>query len=313
MERGARCSYAHTILFTLNTPYIDQHLTTIRTPTLNTMNCFNFAFIFLSLQILSTISITYGQTCEDSTENFELTLDDGSQLTRSCYHAQKNPWGQCEKIEMKFNCPKSCSLCPGDIFCKVKIDLQFPQDESFAGYHSDFVHVQKEGQTEVCHSGNDKTMWGCTHIGGDAFIDGRAGQTFQKASSSVRIFDVRNAKLKVGVSHRFSEKEVLEEMEGGLGRANLIIKVNGQMQTQSFRHEKNANRHTHAGFDQVNALNRNVGFVDPTYIGDYFAHIACDNSCNCVIETKDAECRLSAQLKFPKIEETNYHGYHNDV
>jgi hypothetical protein len=278
------------------------------------MNCFNFAFIFLSLQILSTISITYGQTCEDSTENFEVTLDDGeSKVRRSCYHAQKNPWGQCEKIEMKFNCPKSCNLCPGDIFCKVKIDLQFPQDESFVGYHSDFVHVQKEGQTEVCHSGNDKTMWGCTHVGGDALIDGRAGQTFQKASSSVRIFDVRNAKLKVVVSHRFSEEEVLEEMESGSGRADLIINVNGQMQTQSFRHEKNANRHTHAGFDQVNAINRNVGFVNPAYIGDYFAHIACDDNCNCVIETKDAECHLSAQLKFPKIEETNYHGYRNDV
>jgi len=276
------------------------------------MNSFKFAFIFLSLQILSTISITYGQTCEDSTEKFIITLDDGSQQTKSCYHAQKNPWGQCEKIEMQWNCPKTCSVCLGDIQCKIKVDLQFPQDESFTGYHSDFVHVQKEGQTEVCHSGNDKTNWGCTHVGGDAFIDG-TGETFQKASSNVRIYDVRNAELKVGVSHRFSEKEVLQEMQGGLGRANLIIKVNNQMLTGSFRHEKMAKKHTHAGFDQVNALNKNIGFVDPTYNGDYFAYITCDNSCNCVIERKDAECRLSAQLKFPKIEETNYHGYHHDV
>lgn len=278
------------------------------------MTSFNLAFIILSLHILATISIAYAQTCQDSTERFQITLDDGTQRLKGCYTASKNPWEQCEKIEMMFNCPKTCGNCPGDIKCKVKADLQFPQDDSFKGFHSDFVKVQREGQSQICYSGNDRTDWGCSHIGGDAYVEG-TGDFFRKAASSARVYDARNAKLTIGVSHRFSEKEVLQESDGNvLGRSNLIIRVNGSMSTGgSLRHNRNTYKHTHDGFDQVNALNRNIGFVNPLYNGDYFVDIVCDNSCNCSITKRNAECRLKAQLKFPKVDETDYHGFHKDV
>ena len=182
-------------------------------------------------------------------------------------------------------------------------------------FHSESLQIEKVGETEndVCYSRNTKTEWGCTHIGGnangDAVLDGRDSM-FSKNSVSVRVFDGRKSTLRVGVSHRFAEAEVLQEPDY-TGRANLIIKVNGNIQGQSsYRHGKNAIKSTHVGMDVVNDKNKNVGFVNPNYNGDYFVMIECDDQCNCNIAKKETECSLKAQLKFPKISDLSGFGQH---
>jgi hypothetical protein len=50
---------------------------------------------------------------------------------------------------MKWNCPKACNNCQGDVqLFMIKANLQFPQDESFMGFHSDFVNTSKEYRTK---------------------------------------------------------------------------------------------------------------------------------------------------------------------
>jgi len=196
--------------------------------------------------------------------------------------------------------------------CRIMADLVFPQDEEFTGYHSDTVQIAKAGEEQVCYSGNVQTDWGCTHVG-DAFIDGRRQYSFRNEPASVRIYDGKSATFKVGVSHRFSEDEVRQGLDYGDGRANLIVKINGQMQTQSFRHNQNEFKETHEGYDRVSPGNTNIGFVNPFYNGDYFVEIECDDQCQCGIVQKQADCRLKGSLKFPKIEDSTYYGYHSDV
>ena len=268
-------------------------------------------FLSLTATVVSAITLTSAQTCVDNTNPFYVTTDDGTQKLKSCTIASKNPWGQCEKPEVRANCPKLCALCDGDVMCKIRADLQFPPEaDTFQGFHSDFVSITKEGEAEPCYSSNSKTFWGCTFFGNDASIN-TMGSTLEKTRSVIRVYDARQSSLRIGVSHRFNEQEVMEDFDETV-RSNLVIKVNGQMLSKSFRHSKNLGRLTHSGFDQVSTVNENVGFVNPEYNGDYFVDIDCDQQCNCNIVQKDAICRLKAQLKFdPIVDESNY-GFRRD-
>ena len=175
------------------------------------------------------------------------------------------------------------------------------------------MQIEKAGEDRVCYSGDPKIKWGCTQpvfypenpmsteFGGDAFIIGENG-FFNKRHASARIYDGRNGKFSVGVSHIFTEEEVLQNDPDYTKRANLIIKVNGVPTPKSFRHGKNTNRTTHLVPDQVNSNNDNVGFINPEYNGEFFVDIVCDDGCNCEIERREEVCKLKAQLKYPKID-----------
>ncbi len=271
--------------------------------------------VFILVNVSCITKITTVSACEDANDSFDVILPDGTVIQKKCKQVAKNPWRQCAKDEILLNCPVTCRACPDDVRCRVKADLQFPQGPELVGHHRASVQIEKTGEDRVCFSGDPKTNWGCTQViisplaskaptgyGGDAFIIGENG-FFNKRHASARIYDGRNGKFTVGVSHIFTEEEVLEEPPDFHKRANLIIKVNGVAHTQSFRHGKNKIKPTHLGYDIVNSNNENVGFINPEYNGDFFVDIDCDNECNCEIVKRKEVCKLKAQLKFTDIAE----------
>ena len=255
--------------------------------------------------VVCCISITTSYACEDSASEFEVVVGDGSTKTKTCMQARKNPWGQCHKPEVRKHCPKLCAVCEGDVRCRIKADLEFPQKEGeIVGFHKQSVQAEKIGENNVCFAGNKKAFyWGCTHVegdvNGDAFVDANSA-VFKKKSANIRIFDGRDSTFRIGVSHVFSEEEVGSKEPSFLSRANLIFKING-MQQSFFKHKKNANEQTHLDVPVLgNQANENVGFINPQFNGNFFVTIQCDNDCQCTISEEEEECEVKLQLKLPK-------------
>ena len=259
----------------------------------------------------------------DSEIRFSVDIGEGRMKQKSCYHAKKNPSGQCKKLDFKKNCPVTCNAClnvdvDGDAKkCKIKAFLHFPQGAGNHGYHKEKLQVEKMNEDQACYSRNNKTNWGCVHAG-DAFFDGRGADGFTKKRETINIYNGKEGNFKITVSHVYTEEEVLQADDCGAGRANLIVKVNGKNHNQSIRHTKNKGKETHTDYDVVIdegavARNENVGFINPNFNGDYFVEVACDDQCECDIVQKDAECRLKAQLKFPRIADASEYGYHSDM
>jgi hypothetical protein len=258
--------------------------------------------------------------CKDVTGKFQVFREDTNTFKmKKCKQIKKNPWGQCAKPEVRENCPVTCNACPSDVACRIKADLQFPQAASeITAYHKDSVQVEKVGSNDACFSGNTKTSWGCTHVG-DAFFDTTSNAEKFKERESVRIFNGNGGEYRISVSHVFTEEEVLLDIDQSLNsRANLIVKVNGKRLSKSFRHNRNNIKNTHTDYSIVYGendpvVNENVGFVNPTYNGDYFVDVKCNNKCQCTVARVDAKCRLLARLTFPTIDDQSDYGYHSDI
>jgi len=260
--------------------------------------------------------------CEDVSNKFTVTFDDGTIIQKNCKQVKKNRWGQCAKPEVQINCPFTCALCPEDIECRIKADLQFPEGQDFKGYQKGTVQIEKIGETtEMCFSGSPKQRWGCTQVefsptnprppikfGGDAMIMGEDG-FFNKMYVSARVYDGRNSTFRVGVSHIFTEQEVTSNSKA---RSKLIVRVNGET-LNTFRAAKNQNQPTHIDYDQVNENNSNLGFANPRFDGDYFVRIKCDDKCNCEAEKETDKCNLKALFKFPKISEIQEFGQRTET
>lgn len=278
---------------------------------------------FVNLSLFTFVIFTAAPiafACEDVAGRFQVFREDtGTFKMKKCKQVKKNPWGQCAKPEVRENCPVTCNVCPGDVVCRIKANLQFPQSPSeIISYHKDSVQVQKVGSSDPCYSGNTKTTWGCTHVG-DAFFDTLSQAEKFKDLESVRIFNGNGGEYRITVSHVFTEEEVLlDTVQTRDSRANLIVKVNGKRLSKSFRHNRNNIKNTHTDYSIVysnNApvTNENVGFVNPAYNGDYFVDVKCDNKCQCTVTKVDNKCRLSARLTFPVIDPESQYGYHSDT
>mmetsp|Transcript_14469 Transcript_14469/g.27232 ORF Transcript_14469/g.27232 Transcript_14469/m.27232 type:complete len:405 (-) Transcript_14469:349-1563(-) len=286
------------------------------------MPVFNYSSL-CSLVVIFLSSASTAFACSDVTGTFQVFLEETNTFkTKRCRQVRKNPWSQCAKPEARQNCPVTCNSCPGDVTCRLKADLKFPQDASdVTAYHKDTVQVERKGnKSDPCFSGNNMTGWGCTHVG-DAYLDTLSQTSGQiKDRESVRIFNGNSGEYRITVSHVFTEEEVLlTNAQTAESRANLVVKVNGSnILKRSFRHNKNKNKNSHTDYSIVynegaNAVNPNVGFVNPTYNGDYFVDVKCDDQCNCQITKVDATCRLRARLTFPVIDEQSAYGYHANV
>lgn len=274
----------------------------------------------LFFTLLSSATFT-AHACQDVAGQFQVRQENGNLKMKKCKQIKKNPWGQCAKPEVRENCPVTCNTCPGDITCRIKADLQFPQGSSeVTAYHKDSVQVEKIGNGDICFSGNVKTNWGCTHVG-DAFLDTLSNPVPNKFKDreSVRIFNGNGGEYKITVSHVFTEEEVLLDVsQTWESRANLIVKVNGRRLSKSFRHKQARKENTHTDYSIVyseNAAvaNENVGFVNPKYIGDYFVNVKCNNKCECTVDQVNPTCRLFARVTFPVIDAESAYGYHADI
>jgi hypothetical protein len=248
---------------------------------------------------------------EDSRESFEVNLPEiGGTVMKSCWHARKNPWGQCAKPEMKANCPVTCNTSHDNIKCRLKADLQFPKSHS-EGVHKDSLQVEKAKEGEVCYSKKQKTKWGCTHMG-DAFFNATSGV---RQSESARVFNAGGGQYTLRVNHDYLEADVQQNIVATTNsRANLIVKVNGQ-RLGTFRHSKNLQHETHEGYSILDVNNTNVGFINPEFNGGYSVQVNCNDECECDVERVDQTCRLQAQLTFPGFtgESENKYGYHTDI
>jgi hypothetical protein len=276
--------------------------------------------IWVIALVVCCASITTSFACEDSAFDFPVDLGDGNIIRKTCKQAKKNPWNQCAKPEVSEHCPKTCAVCEGDVRCRIKADLQFPQLEGgFVGFHKQSVQVEKIGEDRVCFAGDRKTNWGCTHVEGDvhgdAIVDARSSTAFEKKSANVRIYDGRDSTFKIGVSHVFSEEEVGQD-PSYLGRANLILKVNGKQQSVgnkfAFKHGKNPNKPTHVGYPEDLEKKENVGFINPLFNGDFFMTIECDNDCQCTAAKVEEKCEVKLQLKLPNLSEIDSEGQRSE-
>ena len=249
--------------------------------------------------------------CEDSEDNFEVNRPNvGGTAMKSCRHARKNPLGQCAKPEMKANCPVTCKSCPNNVTCNLVADLKFPADYS-EGVHKDSVQVEKDKEEEVCYSENQKTSWGCTHLG-DAFFNATAGVIL---AESAHVFNAGGGKYTLRVSHDYLEADVLQSTTATTNsRASLIVKVNGKP-LGTFKHW-GKKKETHEGFTIVgeDSGEVNVGFINPEFNGDYAVQVNCNDDCECDVERVDQRCKLQAQLRFPGLtEKAENEYYHADV
>ena len=58
--------------------------------------CIGIALVFMA----NTLTLTLA--CEDITDAFTITLDDGSTLQKTCKQARKNPWGQVSLVQFTY-------------------------------------------------------------------------------------------------------------------------------------------------------------------------------------------------------------------
>ncbi len=278
------------------------------------MSLIRFITFPLILQVV-VLHAKYAFACEDVASKFDVTLEDGTIIQKNCKQVTKNRWGQCAKLDVQRNCPVTCSLCPDDLRCRIKADLQFPEGpEDFRGDQEATVQIEKIGEKEACFSGSPKQRWGCTQVifnytkprpidfGGNAKIESENG-FYNKKHASARVYDGRDSTFRVGVSHIFTEAEVASNTTA---RSKLIVRVNGDT-VNTFRAANNQNQPTHIDYNLL-TKNSELGFINPRYDGDYFVRIKCDDKCNCEAEKETDKCVLKAQLKFPELSDINGFG-----
>lgn len=185
------------------------------------MNTWNLYLLAIFSYFLKSCD---GQRCEDVTGTFYVKIGKNRYKKKRCKQVKKNLWGQCGSPEVREHCPVTCKTCPGDTTCKIRADLQFPETNTeFTGYHEDRLRVEMEGNGEICFSGEKKTSWGCSHKG-RAFIRSTESGNIESNGETIRIFNAAGEKLKMGVSHKYNEEEVLQGLDKDRGLANLVVR-----------------------------------------------------------------------------------------
>jgi len=176
-------------------------------------------------------------------------------------------------VDMQCDTECACTFKEHVPKCEVEATLTFPAfKESYYGYHSDALSVQKVGDPEICSVGNKMTQWGCIHRG-DAYILDYIDDKYVdfNQDESVSIPDVSNGTYTFTLQHYFGDYDTnYDDDHNHVGV--VTVTVNGVVLNE-FTHPKNKLVETH----------NTDGTINEAYQGTRSKDVTCTADCKCKI------------------------------